>query len=268
MLINKLTEHLRLANYSPRTIKIYVGCIRSQYAFFKKPLNQIKEKEFKKFLIRLLDKNYSPRTINLHHAALKFVFEKLYKTPFKFNLPYAKRPKKLPVVLSRKEIKEIIKSLENIKHQLILSVTYGGGLRVSEVVNLKIKDVDLKSLTVKIGQGKGKKDRVTLLTNKIIADLKKIINGKGQDDFVFESERGGPLTTRTMQKIFNKALKNTGIKKQATFHSLRHSFATHLLENGVDVRYIQELLGHSSISTTQIYTKVTNPALKKIKSPL
>jgi len=141
-------------------------------------------------------------------------------------------------------------------------------LRVSEIINLKVKDLNLDELTIHLKQAKGKKDRLTLIPEKLVNDLRNLIAGKLNNDYVFASERGGKLTERTAQIVFAKALSLAGIKKEATFHSLRHSFATHLLENGVDVRYVQELLGHANIRTTQIYTHVTNPAIKNIKSPL
>ena len=150
----------------------------------------------------------------------------------------------------------------------MVALSYGAGLRVSEAINLMVKDVDLHEFIIHLKKAKGSKDRITVIPKSLVNDLKVLSAGKKADDFVFESERGGKLTTRTAQKVFSNALKKAGIKKEATFHSLRHSFATHLLENGVDVRYVQELLGHQNIRTTQVYTKVTNPKLKNIKSPL
>ena len=147
-------------------------------------------------------------------------------------------------------------------------MAYGAGLRISEVVNLKVKDVNLEELTIYLKNAKGKKDRITIFPEKIKTYLQNLIAGKNPNDYLFESERGGKLTERTAPKVFENAQRQSGIKKEATFHSLRHSFATHLLENGVDVRYVQELLGHQNIRTTQIYTQVTNPKLKNIKSPL
>ena len=147
-------------------------------------------------------------------------------------------------------------------------MAYGSGLRVSEVIALKIKDVNLDELTIHLKEAKGKKDRLTIFPEKLKDKIRNLIAGKEKNDYVFESERSGKLTERTAQKIFKQALQRAGIKKEATFHSLRHSFATHLLENGVDVRYVQELLGHTNIRTTQIYTHITNPGLKNIKSPL
>lgn len=268
MLIDKLQEQMKVSGYSQRTIKAYTICSRKIYKHFNKPLNQISENEFKAFLHHLAKKGLSPYTLNLYHAAFKFVLEQIYHQPCAFRFPYAKRHKKLPIVLTRRQIENVIKSIDNAKHRLLVALAYGAGLRVSEVVNLKVVDLDLEGLTIHLKQAKGKKDRLTVVPESLTADLMNIIAGKRAGDFVFESERGGKLSVRTAQVVFARAMKKTGIKKPATFHSLRHSFATHLLENGVDVRYVQELLGHSNIRTTQLYTKVTNPSLRKIKSPL
>ncbi len=135
------------------------------------------------------------------------------------------------------------------------------------MVNLKVKDININELTIHLKQAKGKRDRITVFPNKVVKLLNIILSEKDKNDFVFESNRGGRLHTRTIQKIFEKTINFVKIKKDATFHSLRHSFATHLLENGTDIRYVQELLGHANIRTTQLYTKVTNPILKNIKSP-
>jgi len=158
--------------------------------------------------------------------------------------------------------------ISNQKHKLIIALSYGAGLRISEAQNLKVRDINFSELTIHLKETKGGKDRITVLPQKLKNILHKITVLKNANDFVFESERGGKLSTRTLQKIFENALLKSGVKKPATFHSLRHSFATHLLENGIDVRYVQELLGHANIRTTQIYTHVTNPNLKNIKSPL
>ncbi|MGQ9604200.1 MAG: tyrosine-type recombinase/integrase [bacterium] len=166
------------------------------------------------------------------------------------NLKFAKRSKKLPIVLSREEIKNIIDVIRNPKHKSIISLAYGAGLRISEVINLKVKDVNLEELTIHLKNAKGKKDRITIFPEKIKTDLQNLIASKNPNDYLFESKRGGKLTERTAQKIFENPLQRTGIKKDPTFHSLRDIFATHLLESGFDVRYVQELLGHQNIRTT------------------
>jgi site-specific recombinase XerD len=161
----------------------------------------------------------------------------------------------------------MIEATSNLKHKLILALAYGAGLRVSEVANLKVKDIDLVNDLVFVSLGKGKKDRYTLFPVKLKDRIKIFVEGRRADEYLFESERGGKLHTRTLQIVFSSALTKAGVTKNATFHSLRHSFATHLLEAGTDLRYIQELLGHSSITTTQVYTKVTKGALGNIRSP-
>jgi len=266
--LEQTKQELKLRNYSPKTIKAYLGCLRGYFDFQKFNLEKIDEENIKRFLLNKQNKNYSSQTINLYLNAIKFFYREVLKTPQKINLKFAKRSKKLPIVLSREEIKNIIESIKNPKHKLIISLAYGAGLRISEITGLKIEDVDLEELIIHLKNTKGKKDRITVFPEKIKIDLQNLIADKNSDDYFFESERGGKLTERTAQKIFENALHKTNIKKNATFHSLRHSFATHLLENGTDIRYVQELLGHANIRTTQIYTKVTNPILKNIKSPL
>jgi len=257
-----------LKNYSPRTIKTYRSCAKLLYKHFQKPLNKITQREFKDFLSNLFKQNYSPHTVNQYHAALKLIFTKIYKIPFNFDVPYAKRDKTLPTVLSKQEVQNVLDQITNLKYKLMISLMYASGLRISEVVNLKIKNINLNSKTIIIQKSKNKKDRITILSKKLIPQLKIIINTNKANDYLFPSNRGGKLTPRSVQKTFNQAVKKSKIKKLASCHSLRHSFATHLLENRVDIRYIQELLGHSNLKTTQIYTKVAKHNLKNIKSPL
>jgi len=266
--LEKTRQELKLRNYSSKTIKTYLGCLKEYFDFKKFNLEKIDEEKIKQFLLNKQSKNYSSQTVNLYLNAMNFFYREVLKIPEKINLKFAKRNKKLPIVLSREEIKNTIDVIRNPKHKLIISLAYGAGLRISEVVNLKVKDINLEELIIHLKNAKGKKDRITIFPEKIKNDLQNLIAGKNLNDYVFESERGGKLTERTIQKVFENALRRAGIKKDATFHSLRHSFATHLLENGVDVRYVQELLGHQNIRTTQIYTQVTNPRLKNIKSPL
>ena len=204
----------------------------------------------------------------MHLQAIKYFYREIMKSKIAIDIRFAKTPSKLPIVLSRDEIKKILEVIKNEKHNLMIALAYSAGLRVSEIINLKIKDINLEELTIHLKGAKGNKDRITIFPEKLKDKITEITALRDKNNFVFESARGGKLTERTAQKVFENALKKAGIKKEATFHSLRHSFATHLLENGVDVRYVQELLGHANIRTTQLYTKVTNPTLKNIKSPL
>ena len=200
--------------------------------------------------------------------AIKFYYRSVIKTNEKIEVRSAKKNKRLPIVLSKVEIERILGVTGNMKHRLFLSLAYGAGLRVSEVVNLKTEDIDIQELPIHIKEAKGKKDRITVFPEKLTINIQSIIAGKDKNEFLFASERGGKLTTRTAQKVFENSLKKAGVNREATFHSLRHSFAAHLLENGVDIRYVQELLRHQNIRTTQTYTQVTNPKLKNTKSPL
>jgi site-specific recombinase XerD len=267
--ILKRTENLlRIRNYSKKTEKAYLFYIREYLDFSKKRKIKNKNRAIENFLLSKQKANKSPQTINLALNSIKFLYYEVLKSKEKIDFKCAKRNKKLPVVLSKKEIENIISQISNKKHRILISLGYAAGLRVSEVVNLKVKDIDLTELIIHIKNTKSKKDRFTIFPEKLKKDIQNLTVGKDKNEFVFESNRGGKLTTTSLQKIFRQALKKSRIKKDATFHSLRHSFATHLLENGTDVRYVQELLGHANIRTTQIYTQVTNPKLKNIKSPL
>lgn len=266
--LKKTKDELRLRNYSPKTIKSYLLCLGKFFDFLDGDPRILNEFLIRSFLLEKKNKGYSPQTINLYLNAIKFFYYEIVKVFEKINLKFAKRSQKLPVVFSKREIELILSSIKNFKHKLLISLAYGAGLRVGEVVNLKVQDFDLDNLFIYIRQGKGKKDRVSLIPEKLLKKVSEILSLKKGRDYFFISERGGKLTVRTAQKVFKQALRISKIKKNASFHSLRHSFATHLLESGVDVRYVQEILGHSNIRTTQLYTKVTNLSLRKIKSPL
>lgn len=263
----KVRNELRLKNYSPRTIKSYLHCLKVYFEsvpHYKNPDNE----RIKSFLVSLFDKNYSPQTVNLYLNSIKFYYYQVLGHSYSLNLHFAKRSKKLPVILSRNEILAILHRISNPKHYLMVALGYSAGLRISEVVNLRVGDFDFDRKLIHINGAKGNKDRFTLLPEKIEIKLWKRTLKQSPDDYMFSSEWGGKLTTRTLSKVFKRALEKSHIPKQGSFHSLRHSFATHLLENGTDIRYIQKLLGHQNIRTTQIYTQVSSAALQGIKSPL
>ncbi len=267
-LLEKIEDELKLRNYSRKTVKSYLSCLSSYFQYAKNIKKDPDVALVKKYLLERKEKGWSPQTLNLHLNAIKYFYREICKSKKKVELKFAKISKKLPIVLSRTEIEKIIKSINNRKHRLLIALSYGAGLRVGEAINLRIRDINFDELTIHLKNAKGKKDRITVFPEKLKADLHELTALQHGNEFVFESERGGKLAERTAQMIFEKACSRAKIAKDATFHSLRHSFATHLLENGVDVRYVQELLGHRNIRTTQIYTKVTNPSLKNIKSPL
>lgn len=266
--LDKMRRELEIRNYSPKTIKTYLYGLREYFNFKKQTFELFDEDNVKNFLLACTKTGASAQSRNLFLNAIKFYYRNVVQISKKISVRSAKQQYRLPEVLTKSDIDKILNVTTNSKHRMLLALAYGAGLRVSEIINLQVKNVDLEQLVVTVRQGKGNKDRITVLPEKIRIALNNYLLEKGQTDYVFASERGGKLTTRAAQKAFENSLHKAGLKKTATFHSLRHSFATHLLENGVDIRYVQELLGHQNIRTTQRYTQVTNPMLKNIKSPL
>jgi len=267
LFLKKMLEDLYLKDYSPKTIDNYLRCVTQYFIYFGEVPKFVDELRIREFLLNLRDKGRAPQTVNLHLNAIKYFYKHIIRSKKKILIKFAKKARRLPVVLSREEIDRILQNVRNNKHQIMISLAYGAGLRVSEVVKLKVQDVDFCQSIIFIRQSKGKKDRVTILPKKLEKDLVEFFRYKNPNQYFFESQRGGALTSRTIQIIFKKAFLKTGINKDATFHSLRHSFATHLIENGVSIRYVQELLGHRDISTTQKYTQVTRKRLCEIPSP-
>lgn len=267
-LLNKIKAELKIRNFSRRTIETYLFCLHDYFKHIKVVSPNPNVTKIKEYLLAKQEAGISAQTTNVHLHAIKYFYRDIAKSSTVIDIKFAKTASRLPIVLSREEIRNIIDVIQNQKHRLMIALAYAAGLRVSEVVSLKISDVITDELILHVKGAKGNKDRITIFPEKLKNELHGIVYNRSASEFVFASDRGGKLTERTAQIIFEKALKKCNIKKPATFHSLRHSFATHLLENGTDVRYVQELLGHANIRTTQIYTKVTNPALKNIKSPL
>jgi len=271
MFFDALKKELIIRNFSQKTINSYIYYNQDLISFCKKDPRNVKESDIKEYLEYLLDKrNVSSSTARLALNALKFYYLKVQKRKFNFllnNIP--KKPKKLPVVLSRQEVSKLLSVIKNQKHKTILALMYSAGLRVSEVVKIKIQDIDLDNKIIWIRQGKGKKDRQSIISKKLFKVLQKQVSLKGAKEYLFSGQNPDThLSIRSVEKFFHNALEKANVKKKATCHSLRHSFATHLLEDGVDIRYIQTLLGHSNVTTTQIYTKVSNKFLSQIKSPL
>ena len=264
--IKNMLRELKILNYSPKTQKAYVRCVRD-YVVFCGGKFLVDVENIKNFLLFKEGKGSAPETRNVYLNAIKFFMKRVLNVHVRLNIKFARRNLRLPVVLSRDEVLRIIGVIKNPKHKMLISFAYSAGLRVSEVVNLMVRDLDFDRRIIYVRNGKGGKDRISVLSYKLIDNLQALVSGRHGNTYVFQSNMGGKLTTRTAQKIFFNALSVAGIYKKATFHSLRHSFATHLLESGVDIRYIQEFLGHKDIKTTQRYTKVSNIALGFIKSP-
>jgi Site-specific recombinase XerD len=201
--------------------------------------------------------------------SIKFYFTNILKRDFIYEIRRPKNDKKLPKVLSQEDIVKIFSSIKNIKHKAILMLVYSGGLRVSEIVALKISDIDSKRMMIHVQMAKGRKDRYTVLSEVALKILREYVRVVKPNNWLFQGENEeNHIAVRSVQSIFSQAVARAGINKECTVHTLRHSFATHLLENGISLRYIQELLGHASSKTTEIYTHVTKSSINRIKSPL
>ncbi len=255
MLIGKLIEEIKLRKYSFQTGKTYINLVKD---FLKSG------KTARNFL--LSHSNSSNSTMRGAYFALKFFHENVLSEKFNEEIPLAKRSLKLPIVLSKEETARMIESTKNLKHKLALTLLYYGGLRLSEVINLRWADIDFERALIHIKAAKGGKDRVVFLHEKIKNMLMAIKTNK--DELLLISERGNKYSKRTIQLIVKNAANKSGIKKKISPHALRHSFATHLLEAGADIRYIQQLLGHKNIQTTQIYTHVANKDIKRLANLL
>lgn len=266
--LQRAEEEMRLRGFSRKTISTYSHALRHYFAFSKSGDLSLNEESVRQFLLQRERAGSSAQTRNVLLHAIKYFYREVLRTRQPIRLRPAKEASTLPVVLSREEIRSMIAMTKNGKHRLMIALAYGAGLRVSEVISLRVRDLDLPGLLIHLKAAKGNKDRVTVFPESLRTDIQNLTAGRRADDLVFESERGGALSTRTAQAVFAHALEKACIDKPATFHSLRHSFATHLLENGTDVRYVQALLGHANIRTTQRYTQVTNPAIRNIRSPL
>jgi len=261
-LISKLKKELEIRNSSKQTVKGYTNSVQKFLEYSKsRGLNENCVKDY----IQQILKNKNPSSVRKDLFAIKFFFGNVLKQ--KLSLPNPKKNTTLPEILTIDEVRRLIKNTFNLKHQLIIRMLYGCGLRVSEIVNLKKEDVNFKEDLIKIRLAKGKKDRFVKIPESLYEDLRKYI-GIENSNILFPSNHGGKLTKDTIQKIVQNSAKKARIKKRVYPHLLRHSFATHLLEQGTDLRIIQKLLGHSDIKTTQIYTQISQASIKNIKSPL
>ena len=269
--LERYIETLQLKGYSPNTIRTYQNELIQFLSILKKySINNCNPEKVRSYMLYCIKElRLSENTLHSRLNALKFYFEKVKgEERFFIEIPRPKKQSKLPKVIHQEDLKKMFEQAKNIKHNTILKLSYGLGLRVSEIINLKITDIDSKNMQVFIEQAKGKKDRYVNLPESILTQLRIYFVQYKPTKYLFEGQYGGKYSARSAQQIFRNALKTAGINKIASFHSLRHSYATHLLENGTDIRFIQDLLGHKDIKTTLIYTNVSDRSLKKIKSPL
>lgn len=262
---------LQLKGYSSNTRRSYLSAFSFFLAGFagQKP-SIITKPAIMDWMLRMKQEhNWSASYQNLQINAIKFFYEQLLQRSKEYyDLPRPRKPYILPNVLSIEEVLRIFEVTANIKHRSMLMLAYSGGLRISEVVNMRLSDIDSERMVIHLHGAKGNRDRVVMLSEVILEELRDYYRLYRPKEFVFEGQGGGRYSSRSIQLFFKRAVNAAGIKKRVTFHSLRHCFATHLLESGTDLRRIQKLLGHQSIKTTVRYTHVSNTDLIRVTSPL
>ena len=262
--LDDFVREMKNRNYSRNTIRIYSGHLK-HFIEFSRRTDFVPEKRIAVFLET---EEKSPEQRRLAWSAIKLFYSLVLEKSCPYHLERVRARKRLPDILSREEVLMLLGNIENRKHQLIISLLYGSGLRVSEVCRIKIKDLNFNNLSLKIRDSKGNKDRFTLLSEKYSPFLREMVSGRGANDYVFRTIAGKRYSVRTVQKIFENALLKSEIQKKATCHTLRHCFATHLVEAGIDIKTVRDLLGHSSVQTTMVYINLADPVSKRIKSPL
>ena len=266
--LKKLETELKLRGFSERTVESYLSNVKLFLNHSKIEPTKTTEDNIKEYFAYLVsDQKQSPRSVAVKKAALKFFFEEIIEKKI-VNFKTPKIPKSIPIFLTKKEVRLLFDSSPSKKSLLIMRLLYSTGLRVSECVNLKINELELESNMGWVRSGKGSKDRAFFLSDKLSQEIKKYLQTLDETEEYLFPGKNGHLTARNVQKIISNTAKLAKIPKKVTAHKLRHSFATHNLDAGVDIRIIQELLGHSDLSTTQIYTHVSKEQLKKVKNVL
>ncbi len=266
-----MEQSLRVRRYSWRTVKAYLGFIRLFLGHSRtKPPGLLGTEELRLFLLSMIqERAWSNQTQRQALSALRYFYHNLYpKTAIDWAALQTRKEKRLPLVLSEEEVMRLLEAVENLKHRCILLIIYSGGLRLSELTNLRRIDLHYDRRQIFIKGGKGKKDRYTVLSKHVISVVKDYLREYQPDYWLFEGQEGGKYGNRSVQNILRRAVEKSGINPHTTVHTLRHSFATHLLEQGIDLRYIQGLLGHSSLKTTEIYTHIRQQAQGRLHSPL
>ncbi|MBN1891063.1 MAG: tyrosine-type recombinase/integrase [Thermoflexales bacterium] len=264
-------QELTLRRYSPKTHQVYLGHVKRFLTHFGQPAETLTADKIRGYFLQLAQDKVSHSYHNQAISAVRFLYLEVLNLPERIeNLPRPVRERKrVPAVLSRNEVTRLFKAVDNLKHRAILLVIYAGGLRVSEAMQLKVGDIDGERHRILVRSGKGGKGRYTIIGDTALEALREYWRVYRPNDWLFPSNRPDePMSPRMVQLVFQQAREKAGLQKHATVHTLRHSFATHLLEDGVDIRYIQELMGHEDVRTTQLYTHVSNVQMGRVRSPV
>ena len=267
----KMKRDMELKGFSELTKKAYISHIKLYVNHYMKSPENLGEEDISNYLYFLGKEKGLSRSYNAQaYSALKFLYETTLKQDWRgYRIPRSKQKRTLPKVLSKEEIRRIFNVVSNLKYKTILMTIYSAGLRVSEVANLKVVDIDSKGMKIRVENGKGNKERYTLLGETNYEILKKYWSRYRPKEYLFPGrDENKPISIRSIQKVFETALKKASVKTKASVHTMRHSFASHLLEAGTDIYYIQKLMGHSTVKTTSIYIHVSQIKTLEIKSPL
>jgi integrase/recombinase XerD len=268
-----IQEHIEREGFRrglrPETIKTYAYAVGKFLRIYKKQPHEMTKQDVEQYILQLIKWNRSGNTINVHVHALKFFYEKVLGKRLMINIPKIRVRKRFPEYLTQQEMKTLCTTIQNSKHWLLIVFTYGSGFRVSEIINLKGKDIDLQAGYGWVRNGKGGKDRMFIIPDRLKDDLKQWIqiNKVKQNDWLFKGNKGQHYSDSSIRVIIKNACKKANIIKNVSPHTLRHSFATHLLQNGYSLMEVQSLLGHSRIETTMVYTHLAKPKLTNVKSP-
>jgi len=265
-----MQRDLQIRGYRPTTQKVYLGSVRAFTRYFMRPPDQLTIEHVTRYQHHLTQERLvSWSTFNVHVSALRFFYRITLKRDWDIRLiPYQKQRRRLPEILSQAEVTALFEAADNIRNRAILMTTYGGGLRVSETAHLQVTHIDGDRMTIRVEQGKGGKDRYTILSPRLLEVLREYWRKYRPHSLLFPSATGEPMTRSGMAYVFHRAQAKAGITKRVSMHSLRHAFATHLIEAGVSIRVVQLLLGHRNIATTQVYLLVSRNYLHETSSPL
>jgi site-specific recombinase XerD len=261
---------MQLKGYSPKTIRSYVGMISLLALHYQTPADLLSVDQIREYIMQnITTKKRSKSWMNMIISAVKLLYCDVLKREWNYlDLPRPRRDIKVPVILSRDEVQRIIDSKANLKHKAILMITYSAGLRLGEVCRLKVADIDSSRMLIHVRKGKGNRDRCTILSPVLLALLRTYYRKYRPDEWLFEGMSRDVISSSTIQAVFKSALAKSKIKKAVGIHSLRHSFATHLLEQGVALPIIQQMMGHKSLKTTSGYLHVQQYSIQGVKSPL
>ena len=268
--LDLMNDELTLAGYSPKTVSSYLGVASRFLRHTDKPTRRLTHDDVRQYMLFLTrEKQAASSTINQAHFGIRFLYVRVLKKSWRTELQLHKRPQRVPIVLARDEIDQLLRTATDMKYRTIWMTLYACGLRLSEALRLRVTDIDSKAMRILVRNGKGRKDRYTVLSQSLLEQLRAYWKAYRPKEWMFYGrDRQEHLNLRTVQKTFQADKKRAGIHKRATPHSLRHSFATHSMEDGANLLYIRDLLGHRAIKSTLVYLKVTAEGIDRLVNPL